>query len=176
MKFIKNQNINPKLLRDKTVSSNADKQVILETTEAVLVPKGTTAERPASPQNGFLRFNTDDGEFEVYQNSAWREIAFKQPATIAQQRFEDPLDPNVPLDGINFYFGPINSGDPDFVAPDVTKPQNVLVFVGVVMQIGGINYELEENPAGLPSGTYVRFTDEAPPEDTSVTIISGFDK
>lgn len=36
-------------------------------TGAVLVPKGTTAERPAVPIDGMIRFNTDIGTFEFYQ-------------------------------------------------------------------------------------------------------------
>ena len=37
----------------------------------MLVPKGTTAQRPASPVNGELRYNTDTAQFEGYQGGAW---------------------------------------------------------------------------------------------------------
>ena len=37
----------------------------------MLVPKGTTAQRPASPVNGELRYNTDTSQFEGYQGGAW---------------------------------------------------------------------------------------------------------
>ena len=35
------------------------------------LPSGTTAERPASPANGMVRYNTTLAQFEVYQNGAW---------------------------------------------------------------------------------------------------------
>lgn len=43
-------------------------------TGAVNLPKGTTLERPVSPANGDLRYNTDTATFEGYANSAWGSI------------------------------------------------------------------------------------------------------
>lgn len=43
-------------------------------TGAVNVPKGTTLQRPVSPANGDLRYNTDTATFEGYANSAWGSI------------------------------------------------------------------------------------------------------
>jgi len=43
-------------------------------TTAVTLPDGTQAQRPASPQTGMLRFNTDLTSFEGYDGSAWGEI------------------------------------------------------------------------------------------------------
>ena len=39
--------------------------------EAMVPPKGTTAQRPVSPIQGALRFNTDLGAFEGYSGTAW---------------------------------------------------------------------------------------------------------
>ena len=38
---------------------------------AVLLSSGTTAERPATGENGMIRYNTDDSGFEVYSGDAW---------------------------------------------------------------------------------------------------------
>ena len=38
------------------------------------LPTGTTAQRPASPVNGMVRYNTTNQEFEVYQNGSWRAL------------------------------------------------------------------------------------------------------
>ena len=35
------------------------------------LPTGTTAQRPASPANGMVRYNTTTNKFEVYQASGW---------------------------------------------------------------------------------------------------------
>ena len=37
----------------------------------VLISKGTTAERPVSPVNGQIRYNTTLNQFEGYTNGAW---------------------------------------------------------------------------------------------------------
>lgn len=40
-------------------------------TGGMLLPSGTTAQRPASPVAGQIRFNTTTGAVEVYSGSAW---------------------------------------------------------------------------------------------------------
>jgi hypothetical protein len=40
----------------------------------VLISAGTTAQRPVSPVNGQIRYNTDYGQFEGYQNGAWGQL------------------------------------------------------------------------------------------------------
>ena len=40
----------------------------------MLVPKGTTAERPVSPVNGEIRYNTTNSQFEGYQGGAWGQL------------------------------------------------------------------------------------------------------
>ncbi len=41
----------------------------------MMVPKGTTAQRPVSPSNGMVRYNTSNNELESYINSAWQGIS-----------------------------------------------------------------------------------------------------
>jgi len=43
-------------------------------TEFMLIPKGTTAQRPAVPVNGEMRYNTDTEQFEGYQGGAWGQL------------------------------------------------------------------------------------------------------
>jgi hypothetical protein len=40
----------------------------------VLISKGTTAERPVSPVEGQIRYNTDTDQFEGYQGGAWGQL------------------------------------------------------------------------------------------------------
>jgi trimeric autotransporter adhesin len=40
-------------------------------TDSVIMPKGTTAQRPATPQSGMMRYNTSLGRMEYYNGSAW---------------------------------------------------------------------------------------------------------
>lgn len=41
------------------------------------IPSGTTAQRPGSPQEGWIRFNTDLGVMEAYNGTSWRPMEFK---------------------------------------------------------------------------------------------------
>jgi len=43
-------------------------------TDAIFVPKGTTAQRPTGV-DGYFRYNTDDAQFEGYADGAWGAIA-----------------------------------------------------------------------------------------------------
>ena len=142
MRLLKAQNTNLRNIYGKGVKFDVDDQVIMDSNNVMLVPKGTTAQRPVSPENGQLRYNTDDNQFEVYQNSAWREIRFKEPNQdpgIVQQNLGNG-------DAVEVIFGPLNSGDTDFPVP--ASAQNILVFVENVFQIATTNYTLVQNPGG----------------------------
>ena len=40
-------------------------------TDAIKIPIGTSAQRPASPANGMVRYNTTESEYEVYKDNTW---------------------------------------------------------------------------------------------------------
>jgi hypothetical protein len=48
--------------------------VTMLSTGYVLIPKGTTAERPLVPVAGEIRYNTDYGQYEGYYASGWSQI------------------------------------------------------------------------------------------------------
>ena len=43
-------------------------------TEFMLIPKGTTGQRPAVPVDGEMRYNTTTSQFEGYQGGAWGQL------------------------------------------------------------------------------------------------------
>lgn len=47
---------------------------VIPGTGAIQIPAGTTAARPASPENGDLRYNTTTATFEGYANGSWGAI------------------------------------------------------------------------------------------------------
>ena len=49
-------------------------QVITGTTKSEILPSGTTAQRDASPQVGYIRYNTDYASFEGYSAAGWGSI------------------------------------------------------------------------------------------------------
>jgi hypothetical protein len=174
MRLLKAQNTNLRNIKGKGVKYDVNDQVILDSTNCVLVPKGTLAQRPTSPVNGHVRYNTDDNEFEAYQNGAWRELRYKEPGTITQQNLGNG-------DATETVFGPLNSGDTDFPIP--AAAQNVLVLIENVFQIATTNYTLEQSVAGnltgpnapYANGWYIKFT-SAPPLAKPITVLHNFDK
>lgn len=58
----------------KFTSLEASGAVSFTGTGVMLIPKGTTAQRPLSPANGEMRYNTDTGQFEGYQGGAWGQL------------------------------------------------------------------------------------------------------
>ena len=137
MRLMKAQNTNLRNIYGKGVKYDINGQVIIDSTNTMLVPKGTEAQRPSSPVTGHIRYNTDDDQFEAYQNGAWRELRFKEPNQdpgITQQNLGNG-------DATETVFGPLASGDADYPVP--AAAQNVLVLVENVFQISTTNYTLE---------------------------------
>jgi len=174
MRYIRRQSTNTRGLVGKGVNYTVDDEVRLDSANAVLVPKGSTAERPTYPNNGHLRYNTDENKFELYEAGAWRSARFSEPVRAGIKVQTLGLG-----DASEQFFGVLDSGDTDYPVP--VAPQNILVFVENVFQlpanehgVGG-NYDIVQNPAGKPTGYYIYFN-EAPPVGKPVTVIHNFDK
>jgi hypothetical protein len=109
----------------------------------VVIPTGTTAQRPASPVVGMMRYNTDistGGQVEIYQAGTWRSLRFKEAGQIIQQNLGAG-------DGTTTYFGPLSPQPPTVVASNASwDAQNILVIVENVIQVSGINYTVTNNP------------------------------
>tara|TARA_R100001463_G_scaffold42930_2_gene89792 strand:+ start:871 stop:1464 length:594 start_codon:yes stop_codon:yes gene_type:complete len=56
-------------------------EVIFNSTGSIQLPAGTTAQRPGSPTNGDLRYNSTDHEVEAFKNGAWSDVGSGQGAT-----------------------------------------------------------------------------------------------
>ena len=177
MRLIKAQTTNLRSIAGRGVKYDLNDQVILESTNVMLVPKGSEAERPSSPNNGHLRYNTTDDQFEAYQNGAWRELRFKEPNQdpgITQQNLGNG-------DATETVFGPLASGDADYPVP--AAAQNVLVLVENVFQLSTTNYTLEQSVSSslagpnspYADGWYIVFT--SPPDLAKpITVLHNFDK
>jgi hypothetical protein len=170
MRLIKAQSTNLRNIKGKGVRYETDNQIILDSSNVALVPKGTESERPQFPANGHIRYNTDINEFEFYANGAWRNVRYKEPVQIGihQQNLGNG-------DASETIFGPLDSQDPN---PDLKAPaaaENILVFVENVFQISDTNYTLIEDPSGFATGTYLEFT--SPPDaGKPITVLHNFDK
>ena len=167
MKFLKKLQLAKKNLTDDRIAVDANSLIYFESTNAMKLPIGTTNQQPGqsentitSPVNGMVRYNSTTNELEVYQNSAWRNIRFKEATTITQQSVGTG-------DGTETKFGPLS--------PVPTSAQNVLVLVENVLQLATTNYTLVQNPGGYAAGWYLSFT-SAVPVGKPVTALHGFDQ
>jgi hypothetical protein len=177
MRLIKAQTTNLRSIVGRGIKYDINDQVILESTNTMLVPKGTTAERPASPTDGHIRYNTTTNQLEAYQNTAWRNVRFKEPNQnpgIVQQNLGNG-------DATETVFGPLASGDADYPIP--AAAQNILVLVENVFQLSTTNYTLEQSVSGsltgpnapYADGWYIKFT-SAPDLAKPITVLHNFDK
>jgi len=120
-----------------------------QTTDGVVVPVGSTVQRPPTPGTGTLRFNTDSNVLEVFNGVEFKNVTKQGTVNITKDTFT----------------GDGSTTDYDLsLAPSAAE--NIIVFVGNVFQISGTNYTI--------SGTTITFT--SPPPDThTVVVLHGFD-
>jgi len=110
---------------------------------AIQLPVGATSERPLSPVNGQIRFNTDTQRFEIYYN-AWQSIAILGNVNIVKDTFTG--------DGVTTAF------TLSLIPPD---QNSILVFVGNVQQNPGDAYTL--------AGATITFSN--PPPSTHTVVV-----
>lgn len=147
MRFLKRQTINRRQLRDTTVYSDvagANVYINPRNSGSMVLPMGTTAQTPASPVNGMMRYNVDivsGGEVQVYQNGNWRSLRFKESTGITQQSLGYG-------DSVTTVFGPLNPAPPSVVQSGTSwSGANLIVVVENVIQLFNTNYVISQNPS-----------------------------
>jgi hypothetical protein len=157
MRYLRKQVLNRRAPWDQRLSVDINNAVVMTTTNNVTLPTGTTAQRPVSPVNGMMRYNTDaatGGEIEVYQSGTWRSLRFKEATQITQQSLGAG-------DGNNLYFGPLSPAPPSTVQSNTTwGAQNILVIIENVIQVSNTNFSVVQNPT-VPTETYTPTTSYA---------------
>jgi len=51
------------------------KNTKIQDTGYIQVPTGSEAQRPNSPEIGYIRFNTDFNKFEMYDGADWKIVS-----------------------------------------------------------------------------------------------------
>jgi len=186
MRFLKTLTLNPRALYDDRLAITTIDSIVMNTPKNLLIPKGVASNRPGSPSNGMIRYNTDSDQFEGYQAGAWRSFKFKEPSLITQQAIGTG-------NGTNTVFGPLNPQPATTAASGVTwdlaqQAKQILVVVGNVIQISNTNYVilLGENINNAGAATpgypyingqkYIQFTSGVPGLSTPVVVLHGFDQ
>jgi hypothetical protein len=82
-----------------------------EATDYLKIPTGTTAQRPSSPEAGYIRFNTTISKFEIYNGTDWTEPGVNPPTvtSLDYPATKTALDPaggeTLLINGTNFQAG-----------------------------------------------------------------------
>jgi hypothetical protein len=140
MRFLKTLTLNPRAIYDDRLAITTIDSIVMNTPKNLLIPKGVESNRPGTPINGMIRYNTDTDQFEGYQAGAWRRFRFKESSAITQQNLGAG-------NGAEVYFGPLNPAPPATVQSGGTwGGQNVLVIVENVLQLNTTNYTVVQNP------------------------------
>jgi len=91
MRFLKTLSLNRRTIYDDRLAVETDNAVVMRTTNNLLIPKGSDADRPSSPTVGMIRYNTDSNEVEIYQgtggNATWRSFRFKEATQITKETY-----------------------------------------------------------------------------------------
>jgi hypothetical protein len=138
----------------------------------IKVPSGTTVERPESPNNGMVRYNTDTGYLENYINGGWSSIATPPSIiSISPTTYNGNSGTAITINGSSFDSNAVvkfisNSGT-EYIAGSVTfvnagqlvatTPENFTVsqepFSIKVTNSSGLSYTLSEtlDCGGLPA-------------------------
>ena len=155
MRFLKQQNLNKFRRGDHSVYTDTDGRVEMRTNKTLLLPKGNQDGRPLAPENGQIRYNTDIQDIEVFVNSQWRRLRYKEPVEIVQQSLGYG-------DYVKQQFGPLE--------PVPSAGQNIIVLIENVVQLHNVNYVLEQD-----NGAWYIYFDQPPPTKL-VTVLHNFDR
>ena len=74
-------------------------------TDALRLPSGSDAQRPGSPANGDIRYNSDQTTIEGYANGAWANLASGTQLKDADEDTSVNVEPSSDLDEIHFTTG-----------------------------------------------------------------------
>jgi hypothetical protein len=137
MKFYKRLHLDSHNPHSNVFAVEQDGRAIIDTTQSLRLPAGTSEDRPLDASLGQIRENTTLQEIEALVKTTWERIRTVRPATITVQN----------LGSGNYYsniFGPLNEDyQPSY---DQGGAENVMVYVDNVFQIPGTNYDLTNDP------------------------------
>jgi hypothetical protein len=106
--------------------------VKIDSTSSMKLPYGTTAQRPSSPDEGEIRYNSTLDQVEVYKNGAWERVGDPDSAILTNDTF----------DGDNT--------DTTFTLSNSASTNAVIVTLNGVVQVPTTDYSV--------SGTTLTFT------------------
>jgi hypothetical protein len=94
-------------------------------TSAMIVPVGTTAQRPVTLYTGMLRYNTDNATPEAYTGTAW--INLKNPVLSSTGLIDPPFIANNSTGNVNYGFTGAAIGNTVTISPAAPLPSGIVI-------------------------------------------------
>ena len=142
---------------DMTFTTQGTGLFDFNTTTGVVVPNGTTAERPTA-QTGIIRFNTDTGKYEVSADGSTYSALRTEAA--AGEINKDVCTGDGSATQFTMTYSP-------------TDAKNVIVYVDGVMQEPTQNYTISSNVLAFTGGADGSSI-EAPHDGARIVVMHGF--
>ena len=141
MRFIKKLSLDRKDPASDRFAVQADNRIDTNTKVSLQLPIGEIIDRPLVPVDGMIRYNSELSEFEVYNSTnpglhPWEILRTVRQSNITMQDLGQGNYSNT-------IFGPLSYNI------NLTKPQNIFVYVDNVYQLPVIDYSLTINPPSV---------------------------
>ena len=151
---------------DAVGSDQLAANLTLTGTDGVVLPSGTTAERPGSPANGVFRFNTTTDVMEYYDGDAWQSLGNSPGVTSISPTTETDASANITITGTNFKTGAtvqfIGDDGTTYNSPSVTVNSTTTITATTpssALTVANEPYDIKVNNPGNFSGTLVNALD-----------------
>ena len=156
---ITNESINDNGIATTKIVDNPQ----FEGTGSILIPAGTTAERPSSPVVGQLRYNTDTGNLEQF-NGNWVAI---EPSPVANSISPTTIDGNsgttITVNGSNFKSGAVVAFIPNGSSNAVNASTTTFVSSTQITAVLPRDFTVSEEPLSIrvtnPTGLSTELVD-----------------
>ena len=147
-------------------SDQLSANITLTGSEGVVLPSGTTAERPSSPADGVFRFNTTTDVMEYYDGDAWQTLGNAPGVTSISPTTETDANADITITGSNFKTGAtvqfIGDDGTVYNSPSVTvnSPTTITATTpSSALTVANEPYDIKVNNPGNFSGTLVNALD-----------------
>lgn len=151
---------------DAVGSDQLAANITLTGSEGVVLPSGTTAERPGSPANGVFRFNTTTDVMEYYDGDAWQTLGNAPGVTSISPTTETDANANITITGTGFKTGAtvqfIGDDGTTYNSPSVTVNSTTTITATTpssALTVANEPYDIKVNNPGDFSGTLVNALD-----------------
>jgi hypothetical protein len=106
------------------------------TTSGMIIPVGTTAQRPTTLYNGLLRYNSDLGSPEAYTSTGW--VNLKNPVLSSTALLDPPLIANFTTGTVNYTFTGAAIGNTVTISPAAALPSGYVIAYANVSAVNTV--------------------------------------